>query len=490
MRYIRVFLAGSKKLTSYRERLILWANTKNYAFRKAEENLQINIYSFKEVGDDQDVYNRVITDDTDIIIFLVEGFLGERTKEELMIAKESLNRSNHPEIWVFTNNVEPTAMHYLEGALGRKYTVDFDSSSDLVNKVNVRIDDYIKRFNLHEPEEPEVSKSQTPSALTSRGNFYKNAAIALLILLVGLGAGLLLRATVFSKPKLLIAGGGSVANYIEERVNEEDFLENYPGGYYVHVPTKAAWTMLIDEVVSKQTKRRYYPICISATAANDSDFTKPKMTKSAYTQKGIVVACRLGDDPLYLYIQREHYNSIANQKDSTISRDALKNLIFSKKCQIYTTLEGSGTWQTYCDSLDISSETLKKHVRDCFSEDNYNIPSLKDDPAPIVLFGSQYYKMKRATELLPAKVEPEILKPLYVYIMAYKKNADNDILEEYCYWIPDETRDFLRTINYHDLDNYIARDGTIKIVNESLVIYPLDSLALQYANPKLAAQSK
>ena len=62
-----------------------------------------------------------------------------------------------------------------------------------------------------------------------------------------------------AKPKLIIAGGGSVPNFIEERPGSNlDNLEKYEEGYYLHLPTKVAWELLKEEVVSKQGNRRYY----------------------------------------------------------------------------------------------------------------------------------------------------------------------------------------------------------------------------------------
>ena len=182
MRHINIFVAGSKKLMNYREKLVLWANDKNYAYRRRNEDLQINVYSFKEVGDDQDVYNEVITKKSDIIIFLIEKNLGARTKEELEQAKAGFRKRNRPQMWVFTNRADNTTRTYLEGSLGRRYGIDFSSPEELVNGANKRLEDYLKEME----KSPESRKKTALRFLKRWGVF---TLVLLSVLLVGWRVG-------------------------------------------------------------------------------------------------------------------------------------------------------------------------------------------------------------------------------------------------------------------------------------------------------------
>lgn len=471
MRHINIFIAGSKTLTAYRDRLILWANGKNYDYRRKNEGLQVNTYSFREVGDDQDVYNTVITEKSDVILFLIEGSIGEKTKEELTKAKESFNQRQQPEIWVFTNQLDSNAMTYLEGALGRKYTVDFESAEELVNKVNVRLDNYIDKTGGSVQQ-----RQDTPSA-SPRG-WLRMGLFCVITLLVGLGIGYFSGGTdrrggKDKKAMLLIAGGGSVANFIEEQQGTLiPILADYPDGYFLHLPTKSAWKMLVEEVVSLQDTRRYYPICISAAQATDSDFCSAQISQQMFVDSAIVLSCKLGEDSLAVYAQRgckflkEHTECESSRH---ISVAQLKALLESKEMNVYSTSLESGTRAGYCQVLGMDNDELNAYLAGQFSEHS-PISSVSKDNRPYLLLGSQYYQMKAVRdEVLRLTVDAEYVKPMLIYFMAYREQRD-------LYRIPEEIRAFLRSLEVNSLNDYISSDGTIKLRNYDHVIYDVEDL--------------
>lgn len=471
MKQINIFIAGSKTLTTYREKLILWANGKNYDYRRRGEGLQLNIYSFKEVGDDQDVYNTVITEESDIILFVVEGSIGERTKEELAKAKEGFNQKKRPEIWVFTNRAETNAITYLEGALGRKYSVDFDSAENLVNKVNLRLDNYVGKIKSFE-----CKAHKTINNSTSLKGWGKVALICLVCLLVGLGSGKYCGSKMnfteekAESPMLLIAGGGSVANFIEEQPGTSiPALADYPNGYFLHLPTKSAWKMLIEEVVSRQDTRRYYPICISAAEATDDDFCSAQISKQMFLDSAIVVSCKLGDDSLAVYVQK----GCKFLKDNSeclytkhISVEQLKKLVESKEMNVYSTSFESGTRAGYCQVLNIDNDKFNEYLAGQFSE--YSpISSVSKDNKPYLLLGSQYYQMNAVRDdVLRLIVDTKFVKPMLIYFMAYGETHKHDI-----YNIPKETIEFIHYLKLNSLDDYISSEGMIMIKNHDHVIY-------------------
>lgn len=449
MRHINIFVAGSKKLMNYREKLVLWANDKNYAYRRRNEDLQINVYSFKEVGDDQDVYNEVITKKSDIIVFLIEKNLGARTKEELEQAKAGFRKRNRPQMWVFTNRADNTTRTYLEGSLGRRYGIDFSSPEELVNGANKRLEDYLKEME----KSPESRKKIALRFLKRWGVF---TLVLLSVLLVGWRVGKFYfdkKIVEDAKPKLIIAGGGSVANFIEERPGSNlDNLEKYEEGYYLHLPTKVAWELLKEEVVSKQGNRRYYPVCISATEAADSDFSSKNIRPDVFKKRSIVVACKLGEDSLAVYIQKDCSFLKDHPKcclDGRISVDLLKKLIIGKTMNVYATSPESGTKAGYCHVLKMNEKELDKYVNGMFSE-SASVGTVKK---PFLLLGSQYYQMKMVSEnVVKLIVDANFAKPMMIYFMA--KNVSDGWEPQY--EIPKVILNFLERLDYKDLDEYIS----------------------------------
>lgn len=468
MRYINVFIAGSKTLKDYREKLVLWANGKNYDARKRDEGIQINIYSFKEVGDDQDVYNTVITDKSDIILFIIEGSIGEKTKEELTKAKEGFHHKKRPEVWVFTNDADINALTYLEGALGRKYSVDFESAEDLVNKVNTRIDHYIDKIKNSEPQAQSVTIKPT-----SKKSWVTISIFCLICLFAGLVIGKLWCGTNISEkgniPRmLLIAGGGSVANFIEEQPGSLiPTLADYPNGYFLHLPTKSAWKMLVEEVISLQDTRRYYPICISAAKATNEDFCSAQISKQMFLDSAIVVSCKLGEDSLAVYAQKGCKFLKDNPEcmyTKHISVAQLKGLVESKTMNVYTTSLESGTRAGFCQILGIDNNQFNEYLAGQFAEDS-PISSVSKNSRPYLLLGSQYYQMNAVRDdALKLTVDTAYAKPMLVYFMAYR--VSNDMYE-----IPKETIEFIHNLRINSLDDYISSNGTIKIKHHDNVIY-------------------
>lgn len=487
MKHINIFVAGSKNLKDYRTRLVLWANNNNYQYRQQNKQVQLNVISFEEVGDDQDTYNKVITEASDIVLFLIEGIIGEKTKEELTKAKNSFDRSQHPKILVFTNNANANTLSFLEGAMGRKYSIDFESADDLIGKVNNRIENYIDSLSFIKAEDSEQAIEEVIIHDQKEFIIKPNIKVRLLVL------SLLIAICMFflgwfmsqshnynqestsptSNTMLLIAGGGSVANFIEEQSGTAiPKLADYPNGYYVHLPTKSAWKMLVEEVVSLQDTRRYYPICISAAEATDEDLCNAQISQQMFLDSAIVVSAKLGEDSLAVYIQKDSKFINENPKcvlDKHISVEQLKVLIFSKEINVYSTSIESGTRAGFCKVLGIDNDQIDGYLAGQFSE--YSpLSAVSVGKKPYLLLGSKSYGMNSAkNDAIRLTVQSDYVKPMMVYFMAYRTSGDT-------YKIPQETIKFLNHLNFHTLDDYISSDGSIKIKNHDHAIYNEDNL--------------
>lgn len=299
------------------------------------------------------------------------------------------------------------------------------------------------------------------------------AIVCLLSLFVGCYVGKInshqiIEKVIEDKPMLLIAGGGSVANFIEEQPGTLiPKLADYPGGYYVHLPTKSAWKMLVEEVVSLQDTRRYYPICISAVEATDEDFLNAQISQKMYLDSAIVVSSKLGEDSLAVYIQ-EKSEFIDTHPECLISKQIsvtqLKELVKSKTMNVFSTSVESGTRAGYCDILGIENAELNEYLAGQFSEFS-PISSVCIGNTPFLLLGSKYYKMTSVrNDAVRLIVQTDYVKPMIVYFMAYSQGGD-------VYKIPSETMEFLNRLNLHNLDNYISNDGCIKIKKRDHVIF-------------------
>lgn len=514
MKHINVFVAGSKKLRDYRDKLVLWANRRNYDYRQQNVPLQINVYSFKEVGDNQDAYNRVITEDSDIVAFLVEGVLGDNTQEELAQAKKGYGINHHPTILIFTHDADDKAIAFIRGVMGtRDFSVDFETADELVSKFARRIDKYITTHNLlakakeQEPTPvptpaptptpkpapapapvtkpaPVAHAAAAPAPKPSTGLRKWGIAAALVLCLIGMVGGWCAGRRYIQhnaeKPVLLIAGGGSVANFIENRNNTDiDSLAYYPDGYYVHLPTIPAWKMLVDEVITDQSRRRYYPICIAATPAKDSNFTNSGVPIERFKDNGIVVSCEIGTDSLAVYVAQnsnifEMHPELA--KTNTISVDMLKTMVFDGSTNVFSTSAESGTRADYCRIFNVKDSELVAHVTAVFSEKT-PIPDVNDGKKPYILLGSNYFTIKedhKSLRKLNVDCKP---KSMIVYIMAYRKSENGLTGAGGDYFIPKITRDFLAKLRYKGLQNYLSPDGRISVSVHGKVIYkPSDLL--------------
>lgn len=491
MKQINIFMAGSKDLVAYRERLVLWANGKNYDYRRRGENIQINIYSFKEVGDNQDVYNKVISEESDIILFLVERTIGDKTKEELAKAKEGYGRAKRPKIWVFANLLEESAKNYLEGALVRDFSIDFNSADNLVYEVNKRMDIYVKEMKMEDEPISCHTGMLHNIKFTSKMWCVIVSAIGMTCLFTGIGLGkycyrMNLTEESIEKaenPMLLIAGGGSVANFIEEQPGTLiSNLANYPNGYFVHFPTKSAWKMLVEEVISRQDMIRYYPICISATEATDKDFCSGLITTEMFVDKAIIVSCKLGEDSLAVYLPDTCAFIENNPKckaTKRISVGQLKKLIESKEMNVYSTSFESGTRAGYCHILGIENSKLDEYLAGQFSEHSPYCSISKNKKA-FLLLGSQYYQMNDVRDdenALRLTVDTKYVKPMMIYFMAYRFSHDR--FSKGTYEIPEEIIEFLQHLGIKSLDDYIYTEGTKKMIkakNIEHVIHKVEDL--------------
>lgn len=269
-------------------------------------------------------------------------------------------------------------------------------------------------------------------------------------------------------PKLIFAGGGSVANMINEIVGDTVFIKKYKNSYYLDLPSENAWALLAEEVMINHTSdseyNKFYPVCLSALEAPDSVFYK-MVSKDDFMEKGTIISYRLKhDDTLKVYTNQNI------GKDGIISigdlSKKIKDWCQDKSVNIYLTQEKSGTYFIYQklfkDSVDINSyknqlnwydgKLLKKNL-----ENNNN---------QYIVLSSQYYTPKDIRGLNSIMVVDNsgvnIAKPMYLYFAGYTNSEQSDIT------IPEEMVNFMKHFGI-TIKSHMHQDAL-------KVITPIDTL--------------
>jgi hypothetical protein len=101
MKTLSVFVAGAKNLQPLRLRLKAMANDLNNEYKRNGWDIAVNMVSYENFGDEQKIYNKFITEEADMILFLLEDRIGPKTEEEYRLTVERQKKNGHPEHCVF-----------------------------------------------------------------------------------------------------------------------------------------------------------------------------------------------------------------------------------------------------------------------------------------------------------------------------------------------------------------------------------------------------
>ena len=257
-----------------------------------------------------------------------------------------------------------------------------------------------------------------------------------------------------TEPTLVLAGGGSVRNFLleEDGVNVKE-LKN---AISLAVASGSSWTLLNeayhDDYRSANSLRKYNIVCLSASEMSQNYY-------SEYLEDlegAVVVEVLLGYDQLKLYVEKGSYDDLGlknSPKISKISTNKLTTIIDSilkkedkfKDLYIYTTNKMSGTLDLYKKYLpDIDFEKLIDDEQAIVFYDNVDPKKIekyklreegkkkdKTYDRKYLILGSRYYypKYLGAEKTVPLKVVDEdlieIRKPLYLYFLA-SGSSDKD----------------------------------------------------------------
>ncbi|MBQ9187287.1 MAG: hypothetical protein IJ144_05630 [Prevotella sp.] len=451
MKKIKIFVAGSKNLVQERNYIKILANDLNSVYNSSD--VMITIHSYEHFNDKQDEYNRFIENDADMVIFILDGRIGEKTKEEFLKATEALNRESRPEVIVFLHDfTEETAdigriQGLIHGRLGDKYYVDYSNLEDLRTKARERI---VRFIDKSKNTKDTLSAEQKPGDHKIKEHHSRLKALILLmsIAIVALCIGLCWNLSK-SSDLLIFAGGGSVKNYIESTKGID--IAEYPHSVYANLASGSAWALLTEEANRYQEdggkgQEHFSSICLSADNI-DSTFINEK-TKGVFANARII-RYNLGSDPLVVYV----HNKILQEKhipmeSVSISVDSLRSLIKfalteKNRVRLFTTSKTSGTLRLYqscfntTDSINFEQllDSSRSYLFYKKSTSAYiNALDIPNDNQPYIILGSQYYypqtidteKEKQYRALYVKNGEENVSKPMNIYFVGKYNAAEAD----------------------------------------------------------------
>ena len=476
---LTIFVSGAKRLKEQRLTLKALVNNLNGENRLKGCPVTLNMFSYVNLGDNQAEYDDFIQHKTDIVIFLIDGGLGEKTREEFLLASEQFKKTGAPKMYVFMKEVKERTEEFadLEYFISKhcdSYYVEYSNLEDLEYKVKERL-------------VQEVDALMEKSRSTSRGKVRALKIwswVATLACVAGILASVIGARLKKEDVTLLFIGGGSAVSCLEEEFPEVGNVYQYDNSICIAVPTSTSWPIISSEVMQhhairgKDVSKAFYPICLSAMEADESSFLKMN-SRSQFVNKGSVLSYHLADDNLVLYVKNSLHNDLIDGKTSISTRDlaAFLRAISRQNVMIFTTEQGSGTLTYYQNALTpfgvfLTKESLGEHV-DKFADLTPG-SKIRRDETPYVMLGSRYYVAKevyqdgdcRPIDVLDADGNP-ISKSIYLYFAGYYEDGGTS------YWIPDEMVELLVKMNPQF--NEIIKNNRIPRLNEKVIV-PIDNL--------------
>jgi len=299
--------------------------------------------------------------------------------------------------------------------------------------------------------------------------------VAIVIGVIGMWGGICLQQYRSSKmPKLVFAGGGSVANMIKDISNGAVDIKNYSNSIYLDLPSKNAWSLLAEEVMINHTSdsvtNKFYPVCLSALKAEDSAFHRI-VTPEKFKEKGTVVSYYLGEDTLVVYTNDDSMGENDQILIGELSKKVKEGCI-DTSVNVYITQEGSGTYLTYQELLKdtINIDNCKGTLKWYDAKLLYKNLNAEEDK--FIVLTSKHYtpedikgKCKRKV-VMNERGDTTLTKAMYLYFAGYT-NPNQPYIS-----IPNEMVEFLKKIK-KDTKNIIKprmhQDST-------WIITPLETL--------------
>lgn len=460
---IKIFVAGPLASIKRRSETLCEVEHRLSFECKKSCNRYIRIKTCEDFSkDNQDEYNDYIVNEAGLVLFIIDSRLQQKSEQELFLALDSYQKGHHPVVKLLVNKdtLSDDDKKYYEGILhvtNKDYYTEFSECSENVFEGFKSVFEKKIRDFVHDYEEKDNSRW-----FSSLMNKWKSLILMCTLFVVGIVVGHyaidkndrpMRRQT---EQALIIAGGGSAANFIS-KYYPQVMLDSTTLRYYMHMPSKHAWRLLEEEVMSTVSpdSSRYLPICISAESATEKNFLSG-VSASKFVQRGSVVSYHLGYDTLVVYVHKENkfpYELLSSKElnTRTIHVSTLAHLINKDDAlNIFTTSVGSGTRDTYEKALEGLCD-LNAHLTINFQQDS-DLPHININSKASILLGSQCYSLKALENpgkfvVIDDSGKP-ILKDIYLFCMAYT----GDVNHPNRLTIPVPTTKFLKELDLIDKD--------------------------------------
>lgn len=495
-----VFVAGSTDLKQERDALRVVAQRLNTRYHDQNFDIFVELKTYEDgvFKNKQENYEAYIKEKADMVVFVLDGRIGEITTQELKAAVAANKEKKLPEIVVYLKEYEKETeeirniQRTLKDILDDYYYVCYKDENDLSNDVSARI-----RESVNSADHTRSMKKWRMISIF--------IAIAALLLMSGL--------TYFSinklqkqtnaanfdrdKPMLLFLGGGSVANFIEKELLDcrVDYMDSLGlrNTMYLGVPTGNLWTIIGEQYYNEcfKGKDKYYPVFLAASKIDMNKVKEAVLDENvdmSIKDKMLIFELNLGKDTVITYFANEsvlkagtHYDLVDGKLWQ--NKEQLKNTIdFAKNSKsnvrLFTTTKPSGTWNAYkeilkdlVDSVYISEIENDTVIRKIYN-DRQDVGS-----GSFVLLGSGYYypTMPSSRNMIyvsdSTKTSPKT-KDLYLYFIAYAVEEKRE--EDKIYRIPEQVVAFLniledklknnkREINYINKIKWDKKTGDVRI---------------------------
>jgi hypothetical protein len=104
MNIIKIFIAGAKNLRAQRLSMKALVNDLNTKYSNEGIPVTVNMLSYENFGERQPEYDEFIREKADMVIFIVDERLGEKTEAELRLACATYKEKGRPEVLVFLHS--------------------------------------------------------------------------------------------------------------------------------------------------------------------------------------------------------------------------------------------------------------------------------------------------------------------------------------------------------------------------------------------------
>lgn len=140
-----VFVAGSTDLKQERDALRVVAQRLNTRYNDQNFDIFVELKTYEEFKDKQSEYEAYIKDKADMVVFVLDGGIGEFLTQELKVATEAYKQKGLPEILVYLKEYEEETedirkiQYILKNVLDDHFYVVYKDIDELRTKVSEHI---------------------------------------------------------------------------------------------------------------------------------------------------------------------------------------------------------------------------------------------------------------------------------------------------------------------------------------------------------------